>query len=254
MAGDALQKAIRQAPDLVLSDVMMPEMDGFQLLAALRQEKTTSLIPVILLSARAGEDAQIEGMESGADDYLVKPFTARELLARLRRTSKSRVSAASAEREANPQRELQDARQNAALAGDHISDIFITFDSKWRYTFIDTAGLKLLGLEPENCQGRPFGQSRPPGTELEAQSRRCMDLRVPVELEHQSAITRRVLRVRVFPAPDGGVVVSASDITERRRTEQELRVKQEIHVAYAKGGADRQLGAGRGGRTAFDFS
>ena len=80
---DALEKAKNQVPDLVLSDVMMPEMDGIELLAALRQNQDTSSVPVVLLSARAGEDARIEGMQSGADDYLVKPFTARELIARV---------------------------------------------------------------------------------------------------------------------------------------------------------------------------
>lgn len=80
---DALQKVMQFLPDLVLSDVMMPEMDGFELLEALRKHEETSAIPVILLSARAGEDSRIEGMQSGADDYLVKPFTARELIARV---------------------------------------------------------------------------------------------------------------------------------------------------------------------------
>lgn len=70
-------------PDLVLADVMMPDMDGFELLHRLRSEPATSRIPVMLLSARAGEEAQIEGLTAGADDYLVKPFSARELLARI---------------------------------------------------------------------------------------------------------------------------------------------------------------------------
>ena len=218
---DVLQKAIRQAPDLVLSDVMMPEMDGFQLLAALRQEKTTSLIPVILLSACAGEDAQIEGMESGADDYLVKPFTARELLARVEAHIKiSRFRRQALEREANLQRELQDARQNAALALDHISDIFITFDSKWRYTFINTAGLKLLGLEPGELSGQTIW----------AGSRHCWEwswkrkaaaawIARPRRTEHQSAITRR-LRVRVFRARwrRGGVSQRITDAEERNKS------------------------------------
>jgi signal transduction histidine kinase len=80
---DALEIVQKRPFDLVLSDVMMPEMDGFQLLAALRENHATSSVPVVLLSARAGEDARIEGMHSGADDYLVKPFTARELIARV---------------------------------------------------------------------------------------------------------------------------------------------------------------------------
>src|SRR5581483_2274486 len=80
----ALQKALADPPDLVLSDVMMPEMTGFDLLAALRSHPETSTIPIILLSARAGDEARIEGLQQGADDYLTKPFSARELLARVR--------------------------------------------------------------------------------------------------------------------------------------------------------------------------
>jgi PAS domain S-box-containing protein len=79
----ALAAIRREPPDLVLSDVMMPHLDGVGLLAALRADDTTRGIPVVLLSARAGEQAQIEGLEQGADDYLVKPFSAGELLARV---------------------------------------------------------------------------------------------------------------------------------------------------------------------------
>jgi PAS domain S-box-containing protein len=78
----ALEAAWRQRPDLVLSDVMMPRLDGFSLLNALRNDSELRDVPIILLSARAGEEAKIEGLEAGADDYLVKPFSARELLAR----------------------------------------------------------------------------------------------------------------------------------------------------------------------------
>lgn len=82
--GQAALEAVRAArPDLVLSDVMMPRMDGFELLRALRADAQTSTIPVILLSARAGEEARIEGMSRQADDYLIKPFSSRELLARV---------------------------------------------------------------------------------------------------------------------------------------------------------------------------
>ena len=80
---EALAAARRQRPDLVLTDVMMPGLDGFGVLHALRADATLSHVPVIILSARAGEEASIEGMQAGADDYLVKPFGARELLARV---------------------------------------------------------------------------------------------------------------------------------------------------------------------------
>ena len=73
-----------QPPDLVLADVMMPDVDGFELLRMIRAHPHTKQIPVILVSARAGQEARIEGLQAGADDYVTKPFSARELLARVR--------------------------------------------------------------------------------------------------------------------------------------------------------------------------
>jgi PAS domain S-box-containing protein len=81
---EALALVAEHRPDLVLTDVMMPVVDGFALLKTLKADPQTAPIPVVLLSARAGEEATIEGYEAGADDYLVKPFSANELLARVR--------------------------------------------------------------------------------------------------------------------------------------------------------------------------
>ncbi len=103
----ALESARAHPPDLVLSDVMMPVMDGIALLRALRADRTTSTIPVILLSARAGEEAVLGGLETGADDYLVKPFSARELLGRVKmHLQMARIRHAGAE----TQRELAETR------------------------------------------------------------------------------------------------------------------------------------------------
>ncbi len=92
----ALASALSDPPDLVLTDVMMPGLDGFGLLHALRADPRTHAVPVILLSARAGEEARVEGLDAGADDYLVKPFSARELVARVA----SHLAAARERREA----------------------------------------------------------------------------------------------------------------------------------------------------------
>jgi signal transduction histidine kinase len=80
--GQAAWNATQErVPDLILSDVMMPVIDGFELLRRIRANSRTREVPVVLLSAKAGEEARIEGLEASADDYIVKPFSARELLA-----------------------------------------------------------------------------------------------------------------------------------------------------------------------------
>ncbi|MBP1202700.1 PAS domain S-box-containing protein [Duganella sp. 1411] len=118
-------------PDLVLTDVMMPDTDGFTLLKTLRAGEATRDLVVILLSARAGPEARVEGLAAGADDYMVKPFDARELVARIdgainlshqRRTSAAREAALQAEMKAEERvRELAERLQftlNAAQIGD----------------------------------------------------------------------------------------------------------------------------------------
>jgi len=82
--GTEALRALRESHfDLVVSDVMMPEMDGFELIEHIRGDAALETLPVILLSARAGESAAIDGLKRGADDYLVKPFSGAELLARI---------------------------------------------------------------------------------------------------------------------------------------------------------------------------
>jgi signal transduction histidine kinase len=80
---EALAALHREPADLLITDVMMPGLDGFGLLRAVRSDPACKELPVIMLSARAGEEARIEGLAAGADDYLVKPFSARELIARV---------------------------------------------------------------------------------------------------------------------------------------------------------------------------
>ncbi|OUL20049.1 histidine kinase [Nostoc sp. T09] len=102
----ALAAVSLQPPDLVLTDVMMPEMDGFELLSALRADPKTKGIPIIMLSARAGEEAAIEGLQAGANDYIIKPFSAQELVARV-------------------DSHLQMARLRQELSSNHLKDEFL---------------------------------------------------------------------------------------------------------------------------------
>ena len=112
---EALQRIQENAPDIVIADVMMPGMDGFELLHLIRTREAISKVPVMLLSARAGEEASAEGLRAGADDYVTKPFSARELVARVEsRITQARLRAA--ERE---------ARQSAEQAN-RARDVFFT--------------------------------------------------------------------------------------------------------------------------------
>ncbi|MFN8636427.1 MAG: ATP-binding protein [Chloroflexota bacterium] len=118
--GDTALAAVRaRRPDLILTDVMMPGLDGFGLLRELRADPDLQDVPVILLSARAGEEARIEGLESGADDYLIKPFSARELLARV----EAQIRLARLRAEATRREQL--ARQ-AAEAAVRVRDEFLS--------------------------------------------------------------------------------------------------------------------------------
>ena len=80
---EALEQARAEPPHLIVTDVMMPEIEGFALLRELRADPRTRAIPVLMVSARAGEEARVSGLDAGADDYIIKPFSARELVARV---------------------------------------------------------------------------------------------------------------------------------------------------------------------------
>jgi YesN/AraC family two-component response regulator len=85
-----LTKAIEEIPDLIISDLMMPSMDGIELCDRLKKNPKTSHVPIILLTAKAGIDDKVKGLETGADDYLIKPFNSDELKARVARLIDSR--------------------------------------------------------------------------------------------------------------------------------------------------------------------
>ena len=135
----ALAAAGRSPAELVLTDVMMPGLDGIGLLRALRQEERTAAIPVVLLSARAGAEAGIDALAAGADDYLVKPFTAQELLARVTaaiRLARLRNAAQAAVTESE--------RRLAALFGQASVGIAQT-DLEGRFLLANAALSRLLG-------------------------------------------------------------------------------------------------------------
>ncbi|MEU4428486.1 SpoIIE family protein phosphatase [Actinoplanes sp. NPDC024001] len=156
----ALDAARAGVPDLIVSDVMMPRLDGLQLVSALRADPRTAGTPVLLLSARAGQEASIEGLDAGADDYLVKPFSAAELLARVR----ANVELARLRN--------HHVRWRTALI-DSLQEAFFVCDEDGAVIEINTAFTEILGYGPE---GLPYAPVHPwwPDPDSDADAHRAV--------------------------------------------------------------------------------
>ena len=227
----ALAQVEELQPDLVLTDVMMPEMDGFALLEALRSRSATRTIPVIMLSARAGEDARIEGVDAGADDYLTKPFTARELLARVEAQLKmARLRKEAVAQEATLSSEISRVKQFAWEALEHIPDVFVTFDSEFHFTYRNATAVEAMVSSGKVNLDQSLWELYPEvkNTVMDTNFRRVMEERIPVEFEYYNEGWGRWSQFRAYPLPGDGIIVYARDTTEARKAEQVLRRSEQL--------------------------
>jgi signal transduction histidine kinase len=153
--GDGQQalEAIRaELPDLVLTDVMMPQLDGFGLVTAIRADERTRSLPVIMLSARAGEEARVEGLDAGADDYLIKPFGARELLARVSSQLARVGERKGLERELRYRSQQLETLLEAAPLGIYL------VGPDFRIRSVNPVARRAIGAISGDVEGRDFGE------------------------------------------------------------------------------------------------
>src|SRR3984893_3921727 len=151
---EALLAVIRAKPALVVSDIVMPDMDGVECLKTLRQSPGTRPIPVLLISGRAADEYRIEGFEQGADGFLAKPYTERELRAligSMLRSSQLRADVAG--RDAREQAE-QRAHIERSVLLESITDAFYALDRRWRFTYVNQRALDFYGRAREELLGQ----------------------------------------------------------------------------------------------------
>ncbi len=220
--GEAALRNLRATrPDLLVTDVMMPKLDGFGLLRAVRDDPGLRDLPVIMLSARAGEEAKVEGLDRGADDYLVKPFAARELLARVSAT----IEMARVRREAAEALAATEARAARVLAG--MSECYLLLDREFRIVEINEAGLRVDGRDRDAIVGRSHWEVWP-GSESTRQGalyQRVMAERTAGGIENPYTWPdgrRQWFEVNAHPVPDG-VAIFYRDVTERKGAEAALQ-------------------------------
>jgi len=161
---EALEAIRTMRPELVVTDAMMPKLDGFGLLQAVRNATALSDTPVILLSARAGEDSKVEGLHAGADDYLVKPFTARELAARVAthvNMARLRREAAARESRLRAEAELERHRLHELLAQAPAAIGLLTGPEQ-RWTYVNDYLVRVCGRgSAADFVGKTFLESMP---------------------------------------------------------------------------------------------
>jgi CheY-like chemotaxis protein len=225
---EALEAALETRPDLILTDIMMPRLDGFGLIKAVRENVCLRDLPIIVLSARAGQEASIEGLSAGADDYLIKPFSARELIARV----EAALTLARLRRETSEVIRETSERLKAALSASgtgtfrwNFSDGSVIWDEAL-YKLFDEPAAASLTFE------KFIGLLHPDDREsVRERSERCTSQGIDFEMEYRVILKdggERWILAKGLTFEDGFgrpqyMTGACVDITARKRAELALR-------------------------------
>jgi PAS domain S-box-containing protein len=226
MAGngqEALNKIREYKPNLIVSDVMMPVMDGIQLVKTVKDNAATVNLPILLLSARAGEEAKIEGFDTGADDYLIKPFSAKELMARVR----SQINLA--KKRGNALQDVYNLFDDVPFAVGVLKgeDLIIEYVNKYN--------LAIWNCRKEDVIGKPLFEARPDirdsalpiHQEVYRSAKRFTAIEVPINIRNNDTSESRFFNVTIDPMFDDqgkmiGQLATSIDVTEQIQARKKI--------------------------------
>ena len=241
---DALDAIRKRKPDLILSDVMMPGLDGFALLRRIREDPALGDVPVIMLSARAGEEARIEGLDAGADDYLTKPFSARELVARVN----TNLKLASLRREMT--RDLRESEARFRNMADNAPVMMWVTDANGSLTYLNRVWCNFTGQTFEEAV--EYGawnalhpEDRPPSERMFLAANAAREpFRVEYRLRNVDGTYHWALSAAAPRFRDDGkfhgYIGSVIDISDRKAAEQVLqRANEDLEQRVAAAVAER---------------
>jgi PAS domain S-box-containing protein len=232
----AMEAARKQPPDLILGDVMMPHLDGLGLVREVRRDSVLKTVPIILLSARAGEQSQVEGLEEGADDYLVKPFSARELMARVA----AHLQMARLRKEAGEK--VKQSQERLRVTYEHAPVGICEVDLQGRFTNVNPRWCEITGYTRDELLERRIQDiTHPDHVQADVHNfQRMQAADLPLQIREKCFVHKNghSVWVELIPAvvrdAEGkacyGIAI-IQDTTERKRAEAALRLSEERYRA-----------------------
>jgi signal transduction histidine kinase len=220
---DALRSIRGGRPGLVLTDAMMPVMDGYSLLSRIRSTPEIATLPVVMVSARASTEMEIEGREAGADDYITKPFSGRELVARVRSALKI------AEIRASSEAAIRASQNYAQEILERTTDSVFQLDRDWQFIYLNPNAAALIAPGRE-LVGKNIWTEFPEavGTDFWRQYHRVMLEGVSVQFEeYYPEPLDKWFEVHTYPT-EGGIAAFFRDITVKLKAEAALRQSEKL--------------------------
>ncbi|WP_109485591.1 ATP-binding protein [Occallatibacter savannae] len=219
----ALQRIASSRPDLVMVDAMMPVMDGYELLKQIRENPELASLPVIMVSARAGTEMEIQGREAGADDYVSKPFSSRELVTRVRAVLKV------AEIRAASEAAIRASENRSRQVLERTTDAVFVLDRDWCFTYLNPNALRMIS-GGRNLIGKNVWEEFPDavGRAFWKQYHRVMDEGVSVQFnEYYPAPLDKWFEVHAYPTEEG-LAAFFRDITLKLKSDAALRQNEKL--------------------------